>query len=107
MTAHFIVRAHVEDASARDEFDQWYQHEHLPEALVAFNAKRAWRGWSEVDPMVHFAFYEFESLPALQAISDSQALKALIAEFDRKWGHRVTRARDIVPIMQQLSAQSE
>ena len=104
MTALFIVRAEVQDPSARDPFDRWYEQEHLPDALNAFNATRAWRGWSEVDDRVHFAFYEFANLADAQAITGSDALKAMVAEFDAKWGERVTRTREIVPVVQNLSA---
>ena len=31
MTAYFIVRAQVENATVRDNFHRWYQDEHLPE----------------------------------------------------------------------------
>ncbi len=41
MTAYFIVRAQVVDAAVKDDFDRWYQHEHLPDALKGFNARRA------------------------------------------------------------------
>ena len=41
MTACFIVRAQVVDASIEDAFDRWYQDEHLPDALKAFGARRA------------------------------------------------------------------
>ena len=44
MTAYFIVRAQVMDAAEKDDFDRWYQDEHLPEALKGFNPRRAWRG---------------------------------------------------------------
>jgi hypothetical protein len=96
MSACFMVRAQVVDSAARDDFDRWYQEEHLPDALTAFGARRAWRGWSDVDPSVHYAFYEFDNLAAAQAITGSEALRALVAEFDRLWGERVTRTRDIV-----------
>lgn len=102
MTALFIVRAEVQDPSARDDFDRWYEDEHLPDALAAFDATRAWRGWSDVDHRVHFAFYEFPSLAAAQAISGSDALKSMVAEFDAKWGERVTRTREIVPVCQHI-----
>ena len=54
------------------------------------------RGWSTNDPSVHTAFYRFDSLEAVQAIGDSAAIKALIAEFDRVWDTRVVRTRDIL-----------
>jgi hypothetical protein len=102
MSALFIVRAQMVDPAARDDFDRWYQDEHLPDALKAFNARRAWRGWSDVDTTVHYAFYEFDDLAGVQAIQGSDALKGLVAEFDRLWEGRVTRTRDIVPDIQQL-----
>ena len=48
MTALLIVRATVPDAD-RDAFDRWYQEEHLPDAVAAFNASGATRGWSDVE----------------------------------------------------------
>ena len=77
-------------------FDHWYRTEHLPDALKAFNAIAAMRGWSTTDPSVQCACYRFDTLDAAQAISNSSAIKALIAEFDRRWGTRVIRTRDIV-----------
>jgi len=101
MSALFIVRAQV-DPSVRDAFDRWYRDEHLPDALKAFKAKRAWRGWSDTDASVHYAFYEFEDLARARAIPGSAEIKTLIAEFDRMWGHKVTRARDVVDVVQAL-----
>jgi hypothetical protein len=43
-------------------------------------------------------------MEAVQAISDGAAIKALIAEFDRVWGQRVVRTRDIVAISDELNA---
>ncbi len=102
MTAWFMVRAQVADAAVKGEFDRWYRDEHLPDALEAFNARRAWRGWSEVDPTVHYAVYEFDDLAGAQAIQGSDALKRLVAEFDRVWGNKVARSRDIVEIIQSI-----
>jgi hypothetical protein len=102
MTAYFIVRAQVVDAALKDDFDRWYQNEHLPDALKGFNARRAWRGWSAVDPLVHRAFYEFDTMARAQAIQGSDALKGLIAEFDRVWGDKVTRSRDFVDVIQAI-----
>ena len=102
MTAYFIVRAQIVDAAAKDAFDRWYQKEHLPDAAKGFNARRAWRGWSAVDPLVHHAVYEFDSMADALAIQGSDTLKRLVAEFDRVWGDRVTRSRDIVEITQTI-----
>jgi len=100
MTACFIVRAQVIDATVEDDFDRWYQNEHLPDAVKAFGARRAWRGWSDVDASVHYAFYEFDDPARARAIPGSDALKRLVAEFDRAWGDKVKRSRDIVEAIQ-------
>jgi hypothetical protein len=102
MRGCFIVRAQVSDAAIRRAFDRWYQDEHLEDALKAFKAQSAWRGWSEVDPSVHYAIYEFDDVAHGQAIPGSDALKHLVAEFDRVWGDKVTRSRDIVPVVQRI-----
>jgi hypothetical protein len=102
VTAYLIVRAVVADPADRAPFDHWYRTEHLPDALKVFNAGSAMRGWSTTDPSVHTAYYRFETLQAVQAISDSAAIKALIAEFDRVWDTRVVRTRDILPIADEL-----
>ena len=103
MTALFIVRAEINDESDREPFDRWYEQEHLPQAATAFQAVRAWRGWSEVDPAIHYAFYEFPDLSAAQVVLDSDALKGLVAEFDRVWGTRVARTREVVPTRQAIT----
>jgi hypothetical protein len=103
MSAVFIVRAQVVDPSVKDAFDKWYQDEHLPDAKKAFGAQRAWRGWSEVDASVHYAVYEFDDVARLRALPGSAVLKALVAEFDRAWGEKVVRSRDIVQVVQRVS----
>lgn len=100
MSAWFIVRAQLVDASVKDAFDRWYRDEHLPEAVRDFKAQRGWRGWSALDPMVHYAYYEFETLEQAQAIPGSGVIQRLVAEFDRAWGDKVTRTRDIVELVQ-------
>ena len=96
--AYLMVRAVVADAADRPGFDRWYDTEHLPDAVVRFGARRGWRAWSRTDPAVHYAFYEFADLERAQAVLASPELRALVAEFDRAWGPRVTRARDILEV---------
>lgn len=96
--AYFVVRAEVGEAD-RDAFDTWYETEHLPDAVKAFNAVRAWRAWNRSDPGVHVAFYEFADLDKANAIPGSDAIKGLIAEFDRLWGDRVKRSREIIEVV--------
>jgi hypothetical protein len=100
MSAWFIVRAQVVDAAVKENFDRWYRDEHLSDALEAFGARRAWRGWSELDASVHYAYYEFDDVARANAIPGSDALKRLAAEFDRAWGDKVTRSRDVVRVVQ-------
>jgi hypothetical protein len=97
------MSAQVPNAADRPGFDRWYAEEHLPDAVKAFKVKRAWRGWSQVDPAVHLAVYEFASLAEAEAATTPDKLKALIAEFDRVWGTRVTRARELVDIAQTMA----
>ena len=101
MPAYLIVRAVVPE-SDRAKFNQWYQDVHLPEALAVFDAVRAWRGWSQDDPGVHFAFYEFPSLVEATAIGDSDAMKSMRADFDRNWQDRISRSREYVEIVQNI-----
>ena len=106
MSALFIVRAEVADPD-RADFDHWYETEHLPDAMAAFGTAKARRGWSELDPGVHIAVYEFDSLSrARDAVGDDRAdsIRELIAEFDRVWQGRVTRTRELLPIAQILEA---
>ena len=104
MSACFIVRAQVVDLSVKDAFDKWYQDEHLPGAMKAFGAKGAWRGWSDMDPSVHLAVYEFDDLAKLRAIPGSAAMKELVAEFDRAWGEKVLRTREALRVVQRIGA---
>ena len=101
MSAYLIVRAQVAPAD-RAAFDHWYQTEHLPDALAAFRALSARRGWTDGDPAVHVALYQFESLQRAQAIASSPQIAGLIAEFDRVWQGRVHRTREVVEIAQEL-----
>jgi hypothetical protein len=96
--AYFMVRAVVADPSDRPRFDRWYATEHLADAKAAFGAQGAWRCWSRSDPREHFAFYEFADLAGAEAIEGSTALATLVAEFDRVWGERVTRRREILEV---------
>ena len=100
MTACFMVRARIEADVRREDFERWYRDEHLPDALKTFKAKRAWRAWSDVDPSVHYAFYEFDSMADARAIEGSEGLKRLVADFDRAWGGKVVRSREFMSIVE-------
>ena len=93
---YLMVRAAVVDAADRPGFDRWYETEHLPDAVARFGAERGWRCWSRTDPAVHYASYEFLDVDRPRSVLASPELRALVAEFDRAWGARVVRTRDIL-----------
>ncbi len=101
--AIFIVRAIVTDASRRAAFDQWYETEHLPDAVKSFGAKRAWRLWSASDPAVHVAMYRFDDKAALERATTGAEMGRLIADFNRDWPE-VTRARETLVMAQEVTA---
>jgi hypothetical protein len=98
MTAYLMVRAEVPDAALRSGFDAWYEREHLRDAREGLGAKRAWRGWSRLQPAVHFAFYEFPDAASALASLECAAMTALKAEFDRVWGTRIVRTREVIEV---------
>ena len=98
-----MVRAVVADTADRAAFDDWYRHEHLPDAVKAFSVDAAWRGWSDVDPSIHRAYYRFESLDRASAVLTGPEISTLIAEFDRRWGGRVTRTREVLVVADEIA----
>jgi len=104
--ALLMVRAELADAVDRSAFDRWYETEHLPDALKVFQAERAWRCWSETEPSVHYAFYQFAGVAAAQSVLQSAGMRTLIGEFDRAWGPRVRRNRDILQVVQSVTGQA-
>lgn len=97
-----MVRAVVAEATDIPRFDAWYAAEHLPEAKQAFGALRARRCWSRTDPRVHCAFYEFPDAATAEAAIAAPALAVLVAEFDRVWGQRVTRMRELLELAEEI-----
>ena len=98
-----MVRAEVRREADRVPFDDWYATDHLPWAIRVFGAQRGWRCWSRSDPAIHYAFYEFTDVGQAQALIGSEKIKPLVADFDRVWGDRVTREREILEIAQELA----
>ena len=101
MTAILIVRATV-DPNRIDDFDTWYEDEHLPDAHKALSPLSANRGWCKDDPNTHIAVYEFSSLEEATKATESQAIEELIIEFDRHWDGCVTRTREVVGFKQSM-----
>ena len=97
-----IVRATVADPAKRKAFDEWYSREHLPDAAKAFGVRKAWRFWSITDPSLHEAMYEFADQAALDRAMSGDALKTLVAEFDRCWPE-VTRTREMLVLAEEFA----
>jgi hypothetical protein len=101
--AYFVVRATVTDPTKRKAFDEWYQREHLPDAAKAFGVRKAWRFWSVSDPSLHQASYEFADQAALDRAMSGDALKTLVADFDRAWSD-VKRTREVLVLAEEFAA---
>ena len=100
--AVLAVRAEVPEAE-RARFNHWYETDHLPWALRAFGARRAWRCWSHTETSVHVAFYEFDSVAAAEVATTPDKIAPLVADFDRVWGERVPRRRAIYEVVQEIA----
>ncbi|MBV8890038.1 MAG: hypothetical protein JO305_10260 [Alphaproteobacteria bacterium] len=103
--AWLAVRAEVPEAE-RARFDHWYETDHLPWALRTFEARRGWRCWDRNDPALHIAFYEFDDVAQARAVLGSDRVKPLVADFDRVWGDRVPRRRELLEIAQELGGET-
>lgn len=98
----FVVRAVVADEALRAKLDHWYSTDHLPAALLAFRAQKAWRAWSATDPSVHYAFYRFADMGELDERLNSEDFRTLVADFDRAFPTGVTRSREILSLAEEL-----
>jgi hypothetical protein len=99
--AYFVVRATVPDPAKRNAFDEWYRREHLPDAAKAFGVNKGWRFWSASDPSQHVAMYQFADRAALDRATNGEAMKTLVADFDRSWPE-VTRSREILVLAEEF-----
>jgi hypothetical protein len=97
-----IVRAIVPE-ELKEQFEIWYQEEHLPEAHKAFGSYQAYRGWSSDNPEAHFAIYRFANVGAINEIAEDGILGNLVAKFDERWQGEVTRTRELVKDKQSLN----
>ena len=71
MAAFLIVRAQV-DPAVKDSFDTWYQNEHLPQAVEAFDAMgaSAWLERTGSERAYRKDFYEFRDMPDVMRPGD-------------------------------------
>jgi hypothetical protein len=72
----------------------------MPWALREVKCEKAWRFWSETEPAVHQATYQFASLDALEAARKSDGMKALVADFDKAFP-TVTRSREVLTLAEE------
>jgi hypothetical protein len=103
--SYFVVRATIADPARRAAFDDWYREEHMPDAVKAFGAEKAWRFWSETDPAVHQATYRFADRAALERGTRPEIMKPLVADFDRAWPG-IPRTREIVTLAEEWGGAS-
>ena len=101
--AYFVVRATISDPAKRQAFDKWYQTEHLPDATKSFCVRKAWRFWSLTDPAIHQATYQFADQAALDRAMKGEAMKRLVADFNRDWPD-VSRTRETFVLAEEFAA---
>src|SRR3954447_18735988 len=102
MPTFFIVRAVIPDPAQRAAFDKRYAEDHLPDAAKSFGAEKAWRFWSESDPAVHQATYQFPDRAALDRGTAPENMKRLLADFDKAWP-QIKRSREIMTLVEEWS----
>ena len=103
--AFFVVRATVTDPAKRQAFDAWYSREHLPDAVKSFGAVKAWRYWSQSEPSLHIAMYQFPDSAARDRALEGSELNRLIADFNRDWPD-VTRTRELLVLAEEFAPQT-
>ena len=98
MSVYLIVKSDTSQINNED-FDHWYENEHLYEAKKQFVAINAKRGWIQ-NSNSHIAIYEFENIKKAKNAMDSKKLQSLIKKFDKKWNFKVTRTRELISLTQ-------
>ena len=100
MTAYIIVTSDTSKVS-KSEFNNWYEEEHLVEALNAFNAMGAKRGWIN-NSKIHLAIYKFKNIMLAKKALKSKILENLIKQFDDRWNNKVFRTRELIETIQEI-----
>ncbi|MDA1136928.1 MAG: hypothetical protein O2916_11890 [Proteobacteria bacterium] len=100
MTAYIIVTSDTSKVS-KSEFNNWYEEEHLVEALNAFNAMGAKRGWIN-NSKIHLAIYKFKNIMLAKKALKSKILENLIKNFDDRWNKKVFRTRELIETIQEI-----
>ena len=100
MSVYLIIKSETNSVN-KEDFDDWYNNEHLKEAKKDLGAISAKRGWV-TNNNYHIAIYEFENIKIAEKILKSKNLKLLIKKFDYKWNNKVNRTRELVDIIQKF-----
>ena len=93
-TALFVVKATI-DPDREEEFNRWYDDEHVPDLLRypgAVSARR-YRSLVGEERFQYIAVYEFRDQATLEAFLASDHLKALARDYDARFGGASQRQR--------------
>lgn len=90
----YIVKATI-TLDREEEFNDWYNKVHIPDVLKfpGILSARRYKAIMGEDRWQYLACYEFESEDALQAYLASDLLKALIRDYDERYGGVSERSR--------------
>ena len=101
MRIFLVVKSFV-PTHLKNDFDDWYEKEHLFEAKQTFSAISASRGWQIENEDIHYAYYEFDNLKKANEILKGEALNKMINIYDKKWSNQIERTRKIISITQEI-----
>jgi hypothetical protein len=77
-----------------DEFNHWYEVEHVPDAVRLLPGILRVTRWASItEPKTFCTAYEFADRAQVTRVMEGPEITGLIAEFDRKWGTNVRRVR--------------
>lgn len=93
--ALFVVRATI-SSEKEAEWNRWYDEEHVPQLLEYHGAvsARRYRSLSSDESFQYMAVYEFRDEDTLRRFLSSDHLKALVADYDAKFGASSERKRE-------------
>lgn len=97
MAKYFLVVRSVVPAAHRGAFDDWYRTDHMPKSLGPLGALGGHRYWSDSEPSVHYAFYEFSDIETPRAIKRrfDGPDGLLMNEFSATWPD-ISRTREVI-----------
>jgi hypothetical protein len=93
-TVLFMVRATI-TKEKEEEFNRWYNEEHLPQ-LLRFKGAVSARRYKAIlgeDKYQYLALYEIANEETFRRLMDSEHMKKLKLEYDERYGAVSERAR--------------